>query len=137
MNEIYLVLPILAHVVLVIALYIVLAVRKAAAVRAGGVDLKRTALDNKAWPEAVVKVSNNIDNNFESPMLFYGVCLVSAVLGVANSFAIACSIGYVMVRYAHSFVHIRSNYVPLRLRLFVLSLLMILALLVNVLVHLL
>ena len=136
MNEVYLVLPILAHVLLVASLYIILAVRKAAAVKAGGVDIKKTALNNKAWPDSVVKVSNNIDNNFEAPVLYYGVCLVSFVLGVTNNFAIICSIAYVALRYVHSFVHIGSNFVPARLSLFVLSLVMILAMLVNVIVQL-
>lgn len=125
-------LPILAHIFLVVALYILLGVRKSAAVKAGGVDRKATALNNKAWPESVVRVSNNIDNNFEAPMLFYGVCIVSFLVGATGTFAMACAFGYVALRYIHSYVHISSNYVPVRLSIFALSLLTILAMAINV-----
>lgn len=132
MNEVFLLLPILAHILLVISLYFVLASRKMAAVKAGGVDLQTTALNNKAWPDSVLKVSNNIDNNFEAPVLYYAVCLVSFVLGVTNTVAIVCSIAYVVLRYVHSYVHIGSNYVPLRMRLFALSLITVLVMVVNI-----
>jgi len=123
---------ILLHVVWVAALYIVLALRKAAAVKAGGVDLRKTAIDNKAWPESVVRVSNNIDNNFESPILFYGVTIVSFLMGVTNTVAYICAFAYVLLRMVHSLVHIRSNYVPLRMRIFIVTLLLILAMIVNI-----
>lgn len=34
--------------------------RKAQALRTKPLEIKEAALDNKAWPESVVKVSNNI-----------------------------------------------------------------------------
>ena len=87
--------PILAHILLVAALYIVLAIRKAAAVKAGLVDRKAAALDNHAWPAEVLKVSNNIANNFESPVLFYGVVFTTYLLGAAGVLATGLSIAYV------------------------------------------
>jgi len=120
--------PILAHTLLVAAMYIVLAMRKAEAIKAGIVDRKAVALDNRAWPAEVLKVSNNITNNFESPVLFYGVVFTTYLLGAAGSLAVGLSIAYVVLRYIHSYIHIGSNYVPHRLRIFSLSLLVILAL---------
>lgn len=123
--------PILAHTLLVAAMYVVLAIRKAAAVKAGLVDRKAAALDNHAWPAEVRKVTNNITNNFESPVLFYGVVFTTYLLGAAGSLAVGLSIAYVVLRYIHSYIHIGSNYVPHRLRIFSLSLLVILALAVQ------
>jgi len=133
MEHNWILLPIIAHIFLVVVLYIVLALRKSAAIKAGGVDRKATALNNKAWPESMVRVSNNIDNNFEAPMLFYGVCMVSFMVGATGLFAMVCAFGYVALRYVHSYVHISSNYVPVRLSIFAVSLLVILAMAINVL----
>ena len=76
----------------------------------------------------MLRVSNNIDNNFEAPMLFYGVCIVSFLVGATGTFAMVCAFGYV----ALSYVHISSNYLPVRLSIFALSLLTILAMAINV-----
>jgi len=111
--------PVLAHIVLVLGLYILLGIRKSAAVKSKSVDLKEASLNNKAWPTGVVQVSNNIDNQFESPLLFYVVCIITLLAWL-----------FVALRYIHSYIHIGSNYVPYRLRTFVVSLLIILALLI-------
>ncbi|WP_342631573.1 MAPEG family protein [Marinobacter alkaliphilus] len=58
-------------------MFIMLGVRKARAVKTGKVNRHQAALDNRVWPEEVVKVSNNIANQFEAPVLFYVLCLVT------------------------------------------------------------
>jgi len=128
--------PILLHIVMVCALYILLAKRKAEAVRAGGVDLKATAIDNSAWPRPVRLVSNNIANNFESPVLFYGACIATFLLGAAGTFAVVLSYLFFVTRVVHSYVHVNSNYVPVRMRLFIVSLLCILLMAIQTLWHL-
>ena len=75
MNNDLIFLPVLAHVVLVFMLYIYLGIVKSRAVKAGSVDRKKVALNPKAWPESVVKVLNNLDNQFESHgYLLYHQC---------------------------------------------------------------
>ena len=122
--------PILVHIVLVLGLYIVLGIRKSAEIKSKSVDLKETSLNNKAWPTGVVQVSNNIDNQFESPLLFYVVCIITYLAEASTSISILLAWLYVALRYFHSYVHIGSNFVPYRLKIFVVSLLIILALLI-------
>jgi hypothetical protein len=110
--------PILAQVFLILMMYIVLGARKAKAVKARAVDLKVTALNNKAWPEDVLKVSNNIDNQFEIPTVFFVLCLLFASLGQIDAVVISLAWGFVFSRFVHAYVHINSNYVPLRMRVF-------------------
>ena len=122
--------PILVHIVLVLGLYIVLGIRKSAEIKSKSVDLKETSLNNKAWPTGVVQVSNNIDNQFESPLLFYVVCIITYLAEASTSISILLAWLYVALRYFHSYVHIGSNFVPYRLEIFAVSLLIILALLI-------
>lgn len=131
MNGISILYPLLAHMLLVLALYILLLARKSKAIKEKAVDFKQTALNNKAWPADVVKVSNNLDNQFESPILFYALCFITLLTGSVNMFAILLANGYVLLRYIHAYIHVTSNYVPYRMRVFALSALLMLALLIQ------
>jgi hypothetical protein len=110
--------PVLAQIFLILTMYIVLGARKAKAVKARAVDLKATALNNKAWPDDVLKVSNNIDNQFEIPTVFFVLCLLFASLGQIDAVVLSLAWAFVFSRYIHAYVHISSNYVPLRMRVF-------------------
>lgn len=110
--------PVLAQVLLTLVMFIILGARKAKAIKAGKVNREQAALDNRVWPEYVVKVSNNIANQFEVPMLFYILCVVLFSINAAGTVAIVLAWLFVASRYAHAWVHVGSNYVPVRMRLF-------------------
>jgi hypothetical protein len=107
-------LPLLAQVFLTLALYAVLAVAKRRAMQAGLVDLERRALHDDAWPESVIKVSNNIRNQFQLPVLFYVLVIVLWQLGKAGPLAQALAWLFVASRVVHAWVHTGSNVVALR-----------------------
>lgn len=119
--------PVLAQILLILLMYILLIYRKNKAVKTGQVNLKATALDNKAWPSDVLKVSNNIDNQFEIPVVFFVLCLLFHGLNQVNAMVLALAWGYVFTRYVHAYVHVGSNFVPLRMRIFALGCLILLA----------
>lgn len=119
--------PVLVQILLILLMYILLIYRKNKAVKSGQVNLKVTALDNKAWPTAVLKVSNNIDNQFEIPVVFFVLCLLFHGLNQVNATVLALAWGYVFTRYVHAYVHVGSNFVPLRMRIFALGCLILLA----------
>lgn len=119
--------PVLTQIALTLCMFIVLGMRKAKAVKAGEVNRKEAALNNQAWPNEVIQVSNNIANQFETPVLFYTLCgLLYASNGVGY-LAIALAWAYALSRVFHAFVHIGSNYVPTRMRLFMLGCLILIA----------
>lgn len=122
--------PLLAHMLLTLAMFVLLGVRKARAVRLNKVNLKQTALDHSAWPGEVVKVSNNIANQFETPVLFYVACLALLQLNAVSAAVLTLAWLYVASRLVHAFVHVRSNRVPLRLRAFAAGLLILVVLLI-------
>jgi hypothetical protein len=125
--------PLLAQMLLTIGMFGLLAVRKAQAVRLKKVNLKQTALDHSAWPDEVVKVSNNIANQFETPILFYIVCLALFQLNAVSAAVLMLAWLYVATRFVHGFVHVRSNRVPIRLRAFAAGLLILFVLMLVIL----
>jgi hypothetical protein len=130
-------LPILAQMLLTILVYISLARTKAAALKSGTADLQRTALHADAWPESVIKVNNNLRNQFELPVLFYVVCFVLAATGAAGPVVQVLAWLFVASRAVHAWVHTHSNYVPIRLRAFAAGVVILVALWVIALVRLL
>jgi|SRR5690554_633811 hypothetical protein len=132
MNSSYIFWPLLAQVFLTLIMFIMLGVRKAAAVKAGKVNRQQAAIDNRVWPKDVVKVSNNIANQFEAPVLFYVLCLVLYSINASAIVAIVLAWLFVLSRYAHAWVHVGSNYVPMRLRLFLFGCVVLLAMLILV-----
>lgn len=121
--------PMLAQITLTAIIFFILASRKASAMKAGEADRQKAALDNKAWNESVVKASNNIDNQFQTPVLFYALCFVIYELQAVTIFTLSLAWAYAVSRYVHAYIHIGSNYVPNRLRLFLFGFVMLLLML--------
>lgn len=127
-----LLLPILAQILLTIAMYLKLAVAKSRALRYGQVDLERRALHDDAWPDAVLQINNNIRNQFEVPLLFYVLTLVLWELRAGGMLALALAWVFVISRVLHAWIHTGSNYVPLRRRVFMVGVAVIVAMAVLV-----
>ncbi|WP_027589706.1 MAPEG family protein [Pseudomonas sp. RL] len=121
--------PVLAQIALTLAIYIFLARRKAGAVKSRAVNMREAALDNRAWPESVVKVSNNLANQFESPVLFYALCLMLHAIDGVSLPALLLAWLYVALRVVHAGIHIGSNQLSRRMPVFVLGTGVLLALL--------
>ena len=113
--------PVLAQIALPLSIYTILARRKAGALKARAVDLKEATLDNRAWPESVVKVSNNLANQFETPVLFYALCLMLHAIDGVSLITLVLAWLFVGLRLVHAFIHMGSNYLPRRMQVFVLS----------------
>lgn len=111
-------LPLLVQVLLTLLLYAALAVAKARAVKAGQVDSDRRALHDDAWPESVMKINNNIRNQFQLPVLFYVLVVLLWQLGESGVLVQTLAWLFVGSRIAHAWVHTHSNYVPVRRRVF-------------------
>ena len=78
-------------------------------------------------PEAVAVVARHIINLHEAPTLFYAATAIAFAAGAAGVELVALGWAYVGLRYAHSFIHLGSNNVLWRFRVFALSWLVLLA----------
>ncbi|MFT7186658.1 MAG: hypothetical protein ACI84K_002061 [Pseudohongiellaceae bacterium] len=110
--------PVLVQITLTIVVFLLLGARKLKAVKARAVDLRKAALDNNAWPDDVRKVSNNIQNQFQLPVIFYVLCLAFLSTKSVSLTVVIFSWGFVISRVVHSYVHVGSNHVPVRSRTF-------------------
>ena len=83
------------------------------AVEAG--EAPKTALLNPyGWPEAAQKIANNMNNQFETPTLFYALGLLALVLKqVSLPFAVVAWI-YVVARVLHTLEHAGPNRISRR-----------------------
>jgi len=128
MNQNLIFIPMLAHMLLIFVLYIRLGIEKSKAVKAGSIDRNKTALNPKAWPENVVKISNNIGNQFESPMLFFALTVIYYLTNSVNEVVITLMCIYALSRYIHAYIHVTTNYVPHRFKAFFVGMLILLGL---------
>ncbi|MBC7280204.1 MAPEG family protein [Hoeflea sp.] len=113
--------PVLAQVLLTYAIYMVVSARRLGAVKAGTAkvsDFKVPSIE----PEPSATAARNLTNQFELPVLFYAACLSLFVTGGAGIAAVVVAWAFVLARAAHAYVHVTSNRVRLRRRLFIASL---------------
>lgn len=110
--------PVLVQVLLTLATYVLLIKAKIRAMKAGEVDMARRALHDDAWPESVMKINNNIRNQFEVPVLFYVLAFALWALDAVHWVALAAAWLFAVSRIVHAWIHIGTNYVPNRRRAF-------------------
>jgi hypothetical protein len=110
--------PVLVQVLMTLLIYVRLIKVKIREVRAGKVDMERRGLHEDAWGDAVLQVNNSIRNQFELPVLFYVLSAVFWALDAVNILVLAAAWIFVLSRAAHAWVHLTSNYMPNRRRLF-------------------
>jgi hypothetical protein len=121
-------LPVMVQVVLTMAVYVLLNVAKARALRRGEVDLVRRGLHDDAWPDSVNKINNNIRNQFEVPVLFYVLSFMLLALNAVTWLALVAAWLFALSRIVHAYAHIGPNHVPTRRRIFVFGCVMLIAL---------
>ncbi len=76
----------------------------------------------EGMPEKIQQVSNNVNNLFQVPVLFFIGCLFLYAMDKVSPFYIFLSWGFVLLRIVHSWVHISENDVNLRFFSFALGL---------------
>ncbi len=116
--------PMVAHFVLVAIIYVVLSFRRADAVRAGEAKASQFR-ENQLEPERSRFIRNNLENQFELPTLFYPVCIALYVTGGADLYAVLLAWLFVAARYAHAWIHIRTNRIRHRRPAFIISFLIL------------
>lgn len=99
------------------------------AVSRGEIDPRFFRLyDGYEEPETLRKHSRHVVNLFEAPLLFYVAAVIAVVSGHTGTLPVMLAWAYVALRYAHSAVHLTSNDVMTRFRLFAASWLVLVAL---------
>ncbi len=110
--------PVLAQLLLTLIVYVLLIREKIRAIRAGRVNKERRPLYDDAWPESVIKINNNLRNQYELPVLFYVVSIALWAVEAVGVVALVAAWLFVASRIVHAYIHLTSNYVPNRRRAF-------------------
>lgn len=120
--------PAFALVALTLLVVMRLARQRFAAARAGRVDPRFYKLfRGEGEPDDVAVTARNLNNLFEMPTLFYAGTAIAFAGGIAGTPLVALGWTYVALRYLHTAIHLTSNKVLWRFRVFALSLLVLLA----------
>jgi hypothetical protein len=109
--------PMLAHVALVYAVYVLMFFRRREAVRAGSVRRSQFR-ENRDEPPESLFVRNNLANQFELPVLFHACCLALFVSGAASTMPVVLAWIFIASRYVHAFIHVTSNRIRYRSPIF-------------------
>ena len=81
--------------------------------------IRDVALANTKYPDDVLKLSNNMHNQFETPILLYAGVAVALAVGLTNWVMVGAAVAYIVFRLLHRFIHVRGNNVPKRFMMFV------------------
>jgi len=128
--------PVFAMVALTIFCMVRLGMLRWAAVGRGEVDPRFFSLfRGYEEPVKLAAYSRHISNLFETPVLFYAIILVAFVTGQTGILLLGLAWIFVALRFIHSYVHLTSNVVIVRFRVFGASMLVLSALWVIVLTN--
>lgn len=127
MNQTAIFWPMIAHAALVLAIYVLLGLRRRQAVADGNAKVSQFR-ENRDEPSESLFVRNALENQFELPVLFYAVCLALQASGAVDALTLSLAWLFVVSRYVHSFIHVTSNRIRHRQPAFVVGFLAVIAL---------
>lgn len=118
--------PMLAVMAIPIVVLLLNAKRKASDRKDGNLNADQP-INNKAWSLPVILTSNSLENQFQFPIVFYALCLITFQIDAVTTFAIVLCSLYAATRWLHAIVHVTSNYIPARFGSFLISMILLIA----------
>ncbi len=112
--------PMVLLALVTLYLYVPMSRARRAAVASGKVKPSEFKL-NKSEPEESRIFINAISNQYETPILFYAVCLSAYVTGNAGPVMIVLAWLYLIAKCIHVFVHVTTNRLRLRRPIFMVA----------------
>ena len=111
--------PVFVQVLLVFVLMLVMGRARLAAINAGETGIDRIALGEPHWPEQALQAANAFNNQFQLPLLY--IALVAFLVLTRKADLVFTALGwlFVLLRIGHAYVHVTSNDVPWRFRIYV------------------
>ncbi len=110
--------PMLAQIGWTFFLLVLTAWVRNAALKTRKVRVGEIALGNGSWPEKVKAVGNNLNNQFETPVLFFALCGIAIHVGATHWGVVALAWVYIVCRVIHTAIHISTNHVLRRFQAF-------------------
>jgi hypothetical protein len=114
-------LPLFVEVILTFVLLFTLAPLRTRDFASGAVRPQDIALREPKWPQRTAQFNNAFANQFELPVLFYVLTILEYVTHLAGTTFVVLAWIFVLFRILHAYVHVTSNIVRLRGKLFAAS----------------
>lgn len=114
MTDKMLILALAGQALLAVIVLVMMGRERVPRVMSGEIAIKDIAVERAAYPLKARLLSNNFDNQFQLPVLFYVVVLLALWSGGTNWSEVALAWGFVALRYAHAAVHVTTNRVTRR-----------------------
>lgn len=119
LNPVHIFFPIVAMVALVVFVVVRLGRSRVRAVRRRDISLRFFELyQGSEEPEELRALSRHFVNLFELPVLFYVACIVAYVSVQVDLWLVLLAWFFVVSRYVHSYIHLTSNIVIQRFRVY-------------------
>jgi len=106
-------LPLFVEVALTLVLMFLMAARRTAAFRSG-LRFDDIALREPNWPPRALQAAYAFSNQFELPVLFYVLTILSIITRHADLIFVLLAWVFVVLRIFQAFVHVTSNNVRYR-----------------------
>src|SRR5262249_23535511 len=107
-------LPLFVEVILTFVLWGWMALARRRVLVARTVHPRDIALGEQNWPANVAQISNSFRNQFELPVLFYVLTILSIITRHADLIFVVLPWVFVISRSGHAFIHVTSNSVMRR-----------------------
>ena len=104
-----LILAIAAQVLLALGILVWMGFERVPRVARGEIAVKDIAVERQGYPLRARLLSNNFDNQFQLPVLFYVAALLLLWSGGAGWAELALAWLFVALRYGHAAVHVTTN----------------------------
>jgi hypothetical protein len=111
--------PMLAQIGWTFLLYVWLTIARARAVKRGEVDYGSFARGEE--PHTVARITRNLSNQFELPVIFYAVVVLLAATNNVTTLDVVAAWAFVAGRAVHTLVQTLTDNVPLRGRVFLIN----------------
>src|SRR5258707_6857215 len=114
----FVLLPLFVHVLLTLGLLSWMGIARARDFRSGAVHPRDIALGEQKWPPRTTQVANCFGNQFELPVLFYVLTILSIMTKHADVIFLVLAWIFVLSRLWHAYIPSTSNRVMMRGRVY-------------------
>lgn len=109
LTEKLLILCVAAQVLLTMAILVWMGMERVPRVMRGEIAMKDIAVERDAYPLRARLLSNNFDNQFQLPVLFYVAVLLALWSGGTGWVEVILAGAFVILRCVHAGIHVTTN----------------------------
>ncbi len=109
-----LVLAVGAQVLLTLSVLVALGFERVPRIARGEIRVADIAVERTAYPLRARLLSNNLDNQFQLPVLFFVAALLALWTGAPSWWEVSAAWVFVALRYVHAAIHVTTNRVHRR-----------------------